>query len=381
MIFKKAFKFCLRPTKAQEEKFAQFAGATRWIYNRGLAERKNLWDKEQRSITLYEQNNALVAMKKEHTWLADVHSQALQQSLNDLDRAYTNFFRRLKNKETPGYPRFKCKGEHDAFRYPQGMKVEGKHVWLPKIGWVKFRKSREINGVIKQTTIVKEGNRWYISFSCLCEQPDLAIAYNDCIGIDMGIEHLATVATDQGIEEYGHPRFLQRTLEKLVYLSRALSKKKPKSKNRLKAKQKLSQLYTSIRNQRQDYLHKLSTQLVKSHDVIVVESLKIQKLLMEAPRKLARSISDAGWRSFLHMLKYKCEQSWKKLIEAPEYFPSTKRCSHCHKRNEIPLSMREYTCSCGLKLHRDHNAALNLKAVGMSVCRWNGGIKPVELPA
>ncbi|HSW86891.1 MAG TPA: transposase, partial [Rhabdochlamydiaceae bacterium] len=308
------------------------------------------------------------------SWLKEIHSQVLQQALDDLNQAFSHFFRRVKNKETPGYPRFRCKGENDSFRYPQGVKVQRNRVWLPKIGWVRFRKSREIEGEIKQTTIIKEGNRWYVCFSCKIDKEIVQTQEKSVIGIDVGLEHFATIASDAGIQEIENPRFFQKYLSKITYLSRKLSKKKAKSKNRLKAKLELIIEHAKIRNRRQDKLHKLSTQLVKSHDMIVVESLKVKELLMSAPKHLARAISDAGWRDFLQMLKYKCEEMGKKLVEVGQYFPSTKQCYNCKKRNEISLSTRNYQCDCGYKTHRDHNAALNLKAAGMSV------LKLVELP-
>jgi len=336
-----------------------------------LDQRNTLWKEEKRSISLFEQNDELVLLKNQEQtcWLKEIHSQVLQQALDDLDKAFGHFFRRVKNKEeAPGYPRFRCKGEHDSFRYPQGVKVQGNRVWLPKIGWVRFRKSREIEGKIKQTTVIKEGDRWYVCFACEIEKDVFEAKDEDVIGIDVGLEHFATIASDEGIEEVENPRFFKKYQSKIGYLNRRLSKKKAKSKNRLKAKLELSAKHAEIRNRRQDRLHKLSTQLVKSHDKIVVESLKVKELLMLAPKHLTRAISDAGWRDFLQMLKYKCEERGKKLVEMGQYFPSTKQCHNCKTRNEITLSTREYECSsCSYKIHRDHNAALNLKAAGASV--------------
>jgi putative transposase len=376
VIFTKTFKFRLRPNREQESLCAQFAGASRWIYNRGLDRRNKLWEEEKRSVSLYDQNNELVLLKQEEetSWLQDIHSQVLQQALDDLKKAFDQFFRRVSEKETPGYPRFRCKGEHDSFRYPQGVKTRHNFVWLPKIGWVRFRRSRELEGEIKQTTVIKEGKYWYVCFACEIAKEQVEIKGEDTIGIDVGLEHFATIASDQKIEEIDNPRFFQRRLSKIKYLSRRLSKKKAKSRNRLKAKEKLNIEHAKIKNQRKDWLHQLSTHLVKSHDKIVVESLRVKDLLESAPKHLARAISDAGWREFLQMLKYKCEENNKKFIEVGQYFPSTKQCYQCKKRNDIPLSTREYSCSCGHRMHRDHNAALNLKAAGMSVS------KLVELP-
>ena len=371
MIVTKTFKFRLRPNQVQAALCLQFAGAARWIFNRGLDQRNQLWEEKKSSISLFDQNNELVLLKnqEETKWLKSIHSQVLQQALHDLNEAFKHFFRRIKEKkEAPGYPKFRCKGENDSFRYPQGVKVDQDRAFLPKIGWIKFRKSREIEGKIKQTTLIKEGKNWYICFCCEIEkQQTNSMSSNDTIGIDVGLEHFATIAKEGEIEAIKSPLFLNKKLAKIKYLSRKLSKKKTKSKNRIKAKEALSQEHVKIKNQRKDWQHKLSTRLVKNHDKIVVESLAVKNLLEKGPKDRARRISDAGWRGFLQMLKYKCEEAGKKLIEADRFFPSTKQCFKCKKNNEIPLEQREYHCSCGHRMHRDHNASLNLRAVGISV--------------
>ena len=156
MLVKKGFKFRLAPTAGQEQLFAQFAGASRFLYNRGLEQRKTLYEKENKSITYFEQNNELADIKNQEAtrWLQDIHSQVLQQALKNLDTAFKNFFQNIQTGRKPGFPRFKCKGVRDSFRYPQGVKLDQDNVYLPKIGWVRFRKSREIEGEIKQTPFV-----------------------------------------------------------------------------------------------------------------------------------------------------------------------------------------------------------------------------------
>ncbi len=376
MIFTKTFKYRLCPTSSQRSLCAQFAGACRWVYNRALDQRNTLWTNEKKTISRFSQSNELVFLKKEEetSWLKGIHSQILQQALIDLQRALDHFFRRVKNQEVPGYPKFRCKGANESFRYPQGVSAQGKKIYLPKIGWVKFKKSREIEGNIQQVTVRQEGNNWMVCVTCELEKPDPLVEFKSVLGIDLGIEHFATLATETGIEEIDNRRFLTKDLKKLKYLSRRLSKKAKRGQNRLKARIKLNRWHAQIRAKRADFLHKLSTLLVKSHDVIVVESLQIRALLVSASKYLARAISDMGWRSFLEMLKYKCREYGKKLEAVGQYFPSTKQCFSCLKRNDIPLHQREYSCSCGFKIHRDHNAALNLRAAGMSV------LKLVELP-
>ncbi len=172
MILKRAFKFKLKPTTWQTEMFLQFAGARRYVFNRGLDQRQKTYEATGKSPTYFEQNKELTGLKEieETSWMSEIHSQVLQQGLKDLDRAFRNFFRRVTKGEKPGYPKFKKKGMNESFRFPQGVKVENAKAYLPKIGWVKFRKSREIRGEINETTIVQEGSDWYISFSCQWEK-------------------------------------------------------------------------------------------------------------------------------------------------------------------------------------------------------------------
>jgi putative transposase len=292
----------------------------------------------------------------------------LQQSLRDLDLAFQHFFRRIKLKATPGYPRFKCKGEKDSFRYPQGVKVKDNRVYLPKIGWINFKKSREIQGEIKQVTVINEGGKWHVCFSCEIEVKDKPLSKgSSTIGIDVGIKRFATIATDEGIEKIENLNFLKKGLSKIKYLSKRFSIKKKKSKKRLDAKLKLILHHAKIRNKRRDFLHKLSTKLVNSHDKIIVENLNIKSLLQKSPKTLSFSISDVGWGEFLEMLKYKTKYSFKIFKKADKYFPSTQLCSNCQKKKKIDLSVRTYKCTCGLIIDRDDNSALNLKAVGTTV--------------
>lgn len=379
MIKKRAFKYRLKPTKNQREKFQQFAGVRRWIFNQGLQQRQKA-HQEGKKLTYYEQNNELIALKEQFSWLKEVHSQIPQQALKDLDRAYQHFFRRVKLGTKPGFPKFKKKGVKDTFRFPQGVRVKGSQAYLPKIGKVKFRKSRELEGILKETTIIQEGNAWYIVFSCEIELPSPLPAPIDgdkAIGIDMGLKAFATLAIGKSNiqQEVKNPKYLSKNLSKIKHLSRELSKKAPKSKNRLKARIRLSKLHAGVKNSRNDFAQKLSTKMIKNHDIFCIESLEISRLLTKSPKSLSRSISDASWRSFLHCLKYKAEEKGKHIVEAGKYFPSSQLCSNCYHRQEMPLNQREYVCpNCGLKIDRDYNSAIALKAAGMSV------LKPVELP-
>lgn len=374
MILKKNFAYLIEPNKLQSALFFQFAGAKRWIFNWGLQQRKESWEKDKTKITLYDQNNELVNLKQKEdlSWLKDIHSQILQQALHDLDRASVNFFIGVKKRAKIGYPRFKCKGVRDSFRYPQGVKVKGNKVWLPKIKWVKFRKSREIEGTIKQTTLFREGEKWYVSFSCEIEKeiPEIVPDKEKAVGIDLGLTTFATMAVGEKnhIVTIENPRFLKAKLAKLRFLSRSLSRKKKRGRNRLKTRKKLSIVHFKLKNVRSDFCYKKALEIVKNHDIIGVEKMNI-KAMLQGLTNLARAISDAGWGIFLQCLKNKALEYGKTLYEVSSLLGSTQHCSNCDKKNKIELSQREYICSCGLKIGRDLNSAINVKkkAVGASV--------------
>jgi len=371
MIIKKTFKYRLKPNRIQETCFYQFAGACRWLYNFALEKKKKVFEAEKKRLSYFDLNNLLPSLKREEEtlWLKDVHSQVLQQSLKDLHRAFENFFRRVKSSEKSGFPKFKKRGSVDSFRYPQGAKVKGKEVYFPKIGWVKFRKSREIEGAVKQTTVIREINRWYVCFSCEIDVGEELpqISEVSAAGIDLGLEKFATIAygLDDEIREVQNPRFFRRYLGKLRFLSRQLSRKVKGSRNRMKARLKLQKLQEKLKNCRRDFAHKESFQLVKNHDIVGVETLSIQSMQQKSFRNLARSIADASWRQFLSFVQYKLEHMQKVFVEASRWFASTQQCCKCHRLMKMELSQREYACECGNRLGRDANAAINLRNMAL----------------
>ena len=382
MIFKKTYKYLLKPNHIQRQLFAKFAGAARWIFNHGVERKSKAYEDEGKTLSYYDLNNELPSLKENEStaWLNEIHSQVLQQSLKDVDNAFQHFFRRVSLHEKPGYPKFKRKGERDSFRYPQGHKVEGNHVYLPKT-MVRFKKTREIEGTIKQVTIVKEAEHWYVCFSCEIERemPVVQLSEASAIGIDVGLTHYATLAKgfDNVIEEIENPRFLRRSLPILRHLNKNLSRKKFRSKNWYKAKLELQDFHIGLKNCRKDFAHKLSTQIVKNHDIIGVESLSVALLMQSGQTHLARSIADAGWRQFLDCLAYKARERGKALVPVDRWFAGTQICSGCHARNQLQLSDRVFRCECSLEIGRDVNAAINIKeeaiakyrAAGMSVLK------------
>ena len=374
----KGFKYRLKLKNKQETSCFRFAGSGRFVFNRGLQRRIDAYETDKEVLRYFDQNLELRQWKldPELSWLQEIHSQVLQQSLKDLDSAFQHFYRKVKNKEEKaGFPKFKKKGINDSFRYPQGVKIEDNRVYLPKIGWVRFRKSREIEGKLKQTTIVREGRYWYVCFTCELEIPDPKIAPIDetnALGIDLGISSFATLAIGEknDIRHISHPRYLKQLLARIKKYSKILSRREYKSKNWHKCRRYLANLHTKTRDCRNDFLHKLSTHLIETQDVLCVESLSVKKLLQDGSKSLSQAIGDSGWRQFLLFLRYKASVFGKHFVEIDRYFPSSQICSRCDHRQKMPLSTRLFFCEkCSFKIDRDENAGINIKTAGMTVLR------------
>jgi putative transposase len=374
MIINKTFRYRLEPNARQRQLFARFAGCCRFVFNQGLALRKASYEAERVTLSYADQCKTLPECKKaeETAWLGEVHSQVLQQALKDLDSAYQHFFRRVKAGEVPGFPRFKKKGQKDTFRYPQGVKVNAGRVYLPKIGWVKYRDSRPVDGKILQATIKREGEHWFISLACEVELPDpthVPLTEDRAVGVDVGLKSFAVLSDGTEIE---NPRFLKATLAKLKRAQRRLSRKTKRSNNWKRQVAKVVKLHAKVKNSRKDFAHKASTAIVKNHDVIAVEDLNIKGMVKN--RHLSRAISDVGWGLFLDMLKYKAEWAGKHFVKIGRFEASSKTCSTCGEKKPTPLSVRTYACDgCGLFMDRDWNASLNIRAAGLVVLNACGG--------
>lgn len=364
----KAFKFRLKPNKDQRHLFSQFAGATRFVFNKGLEQIKHAFASGRKFPSYYDAAGKLVRMKlnDETTWLKKIHSQVLQQSLIDLYNGIEHFFTDKKNKKPRKirFPKFKKKGQKASFRYPQGIRCEEGKVFLPKIGWVPYWDSRPLEGVIKQATVILQGEHWYVCVTCEIniDIPETIFSADDAIGIDVGISNYLT--TSDG-EKVPNPAYFFELLDKLRYLSRALSRKKKFSRNWQKCRLKLQRLHIRISNLRKDFLHKLSTILANNHGVLCVEDLYIKGMVKN--RKLARAISDAAWGKFYEFLQYKCKWLGKYFVKIDRFYPSSKLCSSCGHKQDMPLKIRAFDCeSCDLEMDRDINASINIRAAGLA---------------
>ena len=357
----KSFKYRIYPTKNQTVKLIGNLNTCRHLYNDSLAERKHQaeinriyqdfqvfeWGKPQ-WITKYDQFETLTRNKTEYQ--KEVHSQVLQDVIKRVDKSFKNFFNGF------GYPRFQGRNRYDSFTYPQsGFKFtdDGK-LKLSKIGEVKIFKHREIDGKIKTCTVKRDVDSWYVTFACEIEPQRIKMT-GDSIGIDVGLKSLITLSNGGDIEP---PKFLRQSEDKLTKAQRELSRKKKGSNNRNKQRIEVAKIHRHIRNQRQDFSHKVSRKLVDSYDTIVFEKLQIQNMVKN--HHLAKSISDAGWNQLIEYTKFKAEWAGK-VVEQVDPRNTSTTCPKCGHIKTMPLSQRTYKCLvCGNVMDRDHNAAINI---------------------
>jgi len=350
-----ATKIRLYPNTSQVEKLAKSFGCARWLWNNSLAETQKLYHETGKGLGQFALNNRLPALKKEFEWLAESHSQVLQSVSLNLSRSFINFF-----EKRAAYPNFKSKQGKQSIQYPQGVKVvEGRKLFLPKIGHIPAKVHREITGKIKTVTVSKTSTGKYFA-SILTEnnliQPEIAYE-GKIIGIDVGLTHLAI--TSDGAK-FDNPRHITKAEKNLTRKQKKLSRKVKGSNNRHKARLLVAKAHEKTANARKDTLHKLSKQLVDENQVIAVEDLNVKGMMKN--HCLAKAISDVGWGQLTGMLKYKAERAGKGYIEVNRFFPSSKTCSCCGiVVKTLPITVRSWTCEhCGTLHDRDINAAQNI---------------------
>ncbi len=368
MLKHRAYKFRIYPDNAQKEQIAKTIGCSRYIFNHFLHEWETAYKTTGKGLTRSICSRQLPSLKKELSWLKEPDAIALQASIENLQDAYTRFF-----KGESKHPRFKSK-KNPVQSYKtkftnNNIEVKGNRLKLPKLGWVKFAKSREVEGRIMNATVRRNAaNKHFVSILCEVDIEPLKKT-GSSVGIDLGLKDFA-ILSDGTV--YDNPKFFRSLEKKLAEEQRILSRRKERAKkegrklseakNYQKQKRKVSLLHEKIRNRREDYLHKLSTDIVKSHDVIGIEDLHLKGMVKN--KKLSKAISEASWGLFREMLEYKADWYGKTVVKVARNFPSSQLCSSCGYKNKAvkDLSVRTWTCpECGTAHDRDVNASMNLQ--------------------
>jgi len=364
---RKTYKYRIYANQETLDKAEEWLVLCQKLYNAALRQHITVYKQNHGHISCYSQINQLPELKQAFPEYQDIGSQVLQEVLERLDKAYQNFFRRVRNGDgKAGFPRFKDRNRYDSFTLKQyGWKLEGKYLSIRNIGRFKLKLSRPVEGDIKTVTICRSAiGKWYACFSC-DKVPEVRLPESDkAIGLDVGIK---SFLVDSDGNKVDNPAYYRHSERLLRVRQRTLCRRLKGSNGRKQARVLVAKTYEKVNNQRNDFLHKLANHYIKNYGVVCVEDLNIKGMVRN--HHLAKSISDAGWGKFIELVSYKAEEAGRTLIRIPRFEPSSKICSDCGAVNqELKLGDRQWVCrSCGILHDRDYNAAKNILRVGQTL--------------
>ena len=370
----RGFKYRIYPNKSQRDQIARTLGCCRFVYNRALDVKKSAYSETGKSIATNDLIKMIPAWKRDPdtSWLAQVDSMALQQSIRDLDRAYKNFFRRVREGGKPGLPKFKSlRHARQSYRTNGGKVLDRNHIALPKLGNVRAKVSRPLQGRFMSVTVsLDAAGRYFATFLCTDVPSKDAPATDRAVGIDLGVKTLATLSDGTKIE---NPRGLERYERKLAREQRRLSRRKgarkseKQSRRYLKQRKRVARIHAKIADARTDALHKVTTMLADENQVLCMEDLNAKGMMKN--HHLAKAVTDASFGEFARLLEYKCAERGRSLVKIGRFYPSSKTCSACgHRLDALPLSVRSWDCpACGAHHDRDVNAARNILTEGKRI--------------